>query len=131
MHKKLAALALVTLLAASPLAAEETALPQSTFFEEAKITVNARAHADGYLRVRVTPENGTPRDATVAVLKRMNENDLAKSLAENLKAALAPDYKVDRDAGEHVKIGRGSKTTPNFMVEVTFSAPGFSIILEN
>ena len=37
----------------------------------------------------------------------------------------------DRDAGEHVKIDRASKTAPNFSVEVTFSSPGFSIILEN
>jgi hypothetical protein len=130
MYQTLAALTVATLFA-SPLAAEEAALPKSTFFEEAKITVNARAHADGYLRVRVTPENGTPRDATIAVLKRMNENDLAKTLTEALRPALAPDYKVDRDAGEHVKIGRASKAAPNFSVEVTFSAPGFSIILEN
>jgi hypothetical protein len=131
MHRTFAALTLATLMVASQLAADEAALPTSTFFEEAKITVNARAHADGYLRVRVTPENGTPRDATIAVLKRMNENDLAKTLTEALRPALAPDYKVDRDAGEHVKIGRASKAAPNFSVEVTFSAPGFSIILEN
>jgi hypothetical protein len=125
------AIALTALAIIRPVVAQEAALPKSTFFEEAKITVNARAHADGYMRVRVTPENGAPREATIAVLRRMNENDIAKQLAETLRPALAPDYKVDRDAGEHVKIGRASKTTPNFSVEVTFSSPGFSIILEN
>lgn len=124
-----AAIALVLALA-QPLAAQEAALPKSTFFDEAKITIDERAHADGYMRVRVTPENGTPREATIAVLRRMSENDLAKALAEALKPALAPDYRVDRDAGEHVKIDK-QKSAPNFSVEITFSSPGFAIILDN
>lgn len=120
----------VVLAMAQPLAAQEAALPKSTFFDKAKITVNERARADGYMRVRVTPENGTPREATIAVLRRMSENDLAKTLAEALKPALAPDYRVDRDAGEHVKIDK-QKNAPNFSVEITFSSPGFAIILDN
>jgi hypothetical protein len=120
------------MLAASAAKKDDGAAPRqkSTFFEEAKITVNARAKADGYMRVRLTPENGQPREAAIDVLKRMSENDIAKGLAEALEPAIAPDYEVDRDAGEHVKLRKAKKDAANFSVEITFSAPGFSIILD-
>jgi hypothetical protein len=113
-------------------AAEELAPPpSSTFFEEAKITVNDRAHANGYLRVRIVPEKGQAHEATIVTEKRMSENDIAKTLAEALKAQIAPDYRVDRDAGEHVKISKTKRDTANFSVEITFSSPGFAIVLDN
>lgn len=125
------ALVLASLLALGSAAAADTAQPTSTFFEEAKITVNDRAHADGYLRVRIAPENGQAREVTILTAKRMSENDIAKTLAEALTTAAAPDYEVDRDNGEHVKIRKAKHDTANFSVEITFSSPGFSIILEN
>jgi hypothetical protein len=111
--------------------AAETTEPTSSFFEEAKITVNERARADGYLRVRVRPEGGDAREATIGVATRMSENDIARDIAEALDTALAPDYKVDKDAGEHVKIRKAERAAANFSVEITFSAPGFSIVLED
>lgn len=112
-------------------AAQDAAVPTSTFFEEAKITVNERARADGYLRVRVQPENGTAHEGTIAIHKRMSENDIAKGIANALEPVLGPDYKVDRDAGEHVKIHKTKKSVANFSVEIAFTAPGFSVILDN
>jgi len=124
--------AALTLAAIAFVAAAEKAPPQTTtYFQEAKISVNDRAHADGYLRVRITPENGQPREATIATAKHMSENDIAKTLAAALKPAVAPDYTVDRDNGEHVKIKKAKRDTANFSVEITFSSPGFSIILDN
>jgi hypothetical protein len=124
-------LALVSLLALGSAAAQDAAQPKSTFFEEAKITVNDRAHADGYLRVRITPENGQSREATIVTSKRMSENDIAKTLAEALEKAAAPEFEIDRDNGEHVKIRKAKRGTANFSVEITFSSPGFSIVLDN
>jgi hypothetical protein len=122
------ALATTTLLVA---AAQQPAQPLRSFFEEAKITVSARARADGYLRVRVQPENGEAREATIDVPRRTSENDIAKSLTAALGAVIGNDYEVDRDAGEHVKIRKARRDAANFSVEITFSAPGFSIILDN
>jgi hypothetical protein len=104
---------------------------KATYFEEAKITVNDRAHEDGFLSVRVQPENGAPREATVDLHKHMSENDIAKGIAMALEPVLAPDYKVARDAGEHVKIHKAKKAVANFSVAITFNSPGFSIILDN
>jgi hypothetical protein len=111
--------------------AQDTAQPTSTYFENAKITVNARARADGFMRVRVIPENGEPREATFGIARRMNENDLAKNIAVSLNTVLAPEYVADKDNGEHVKIQKKQKGAPNFSVEITFNAPGFAVILDN
>ncbi|HEU4617970.1 MAG TPA: hypothetical protein VFV10_08005 [Gammaproteobacteria bacterium] len=111
--------------------AEETSVPKTTYLHEAKITVNERAGADGFLRVRIRPENGQAREATIAVEKHMSENHIAKSIAEALGKAVGTDYKIDRDAGEHVKIKKASRAAPDFAVEITFSAPGFSIVLDD
>ena len=109
----------------------EEARPTTTYFDEAKITVNARARADGFMRVRVIPENGTALEATVAVPKRMNENEIARTITDGLNAVLAPSYAADKDGGEHVKIKKKTRDAANFSVEITFNAPGFSIILDN
>jgi hypothetical protein len=128
---KLATMWLVAAVLAASAAAQEAAQPTSTYFEHAKITVNARARADGFMRVRVIPENGAPRDAMLAIARRMSENDLAKGIAESLNTVLAPDYVADKDNGEHVKIEKKQKGAANFSVEITFNAPGFAVILDN
>jgi hypothetical protein len=110
--------------------AQEASAPKLSYFDEAKITVNERARAEGYLRVRITPEKGDAREATIPISKRESENQIAKNLAVALKAALGADFNVDRDAGEHVKIHKSKRGNSNFAVEITFSAPGFSIILD-
>ena len=104
---------------------------KTTFFDFAKITVNERARADGYLRVRLTPQNGAPREATLDIHKRMSENDIAKGIAVALEPVVGPEYQVERSAGEHVKLRKASKGAANFAVEITFNVPGFSIVLEN
>jgi hypothetical protein len=109
----------------------EEAPPTSTYFEEAKITVNARARADGFMRVRVVPENGAAREATFAIEKRMHENELARGITDALNTVLAPEYEADKDGGEHVKIRRKTRDAANFSVEITFNAPGFSVILDD
>ncbi len=120
-------IALIALALAGATAAQE---PAATYFEEAKITINERARADGFMRVRVLPENGAPREATFAIEKRMNENELAGGIAKALNAVLAPDYSADKDAGEHVKIRKETRDAANFSVEITFTVPGFAVILD-
>ena len=124
------AVMLVAAAFAGPILAEETQ-PTVTYFDEAKITVNARAHADGFIRVRVIPENGTALEATMPIRKRENENELARTITDGLNAVLAPQYGADKDGGEHVKIKRKARDAANFSVEITFNAPGFSVVLDN
>ena len=83
------------------------------------------------MRVRVVPENGAPREATLAIAKRMNENELARGIADALNTVLGPEYEADKDGGEHVKIRKKTRDAANFSVEITFNAPGFSVILDD
>lgn len=105
--------------------------PMVTYFEGAKITVNERARADGFMRVRVVPETGAPREATFAIERRMKENELAAGIADALNTVLGPEYVADKDAGEHVKIHKKARDAANFSVEITFNVPGFAVILDN
>lgn len=102
-----------------------------TYFDEAKITVNARAQADGFMRVRILPENGAPLEATVPIAKRENENELARTITDSLNAVIAPTYVADKDGGEHVKLKKKGKDAADFSVEITFNVPGFSVILND
>jgi hypothetical protein len=125
------AVALVTVAFAGSSWAEDAAQPTSTYFDGAKITINERARSDGFMRVRVVPENGAPREATFAIERRMNENELARGVADALNTVLGPEYVADKDAGEHVKIHKKAKHAANFSVEITFNVPGFAVILDN
>src|ERR1051325_7111073 len=91
---------------------------KNTFFDFAKITVAERARADGYLRVRLTPEKGAAPEATVDTHKRMSENDIAKGIAVALEPVVGPEYQVERSAGEHVKLRKARKDAANFAVEI-------------
>ena len=112
-----------------------TALPQSgtlptTFHEEAEFTINSGANEDGFLRVAIQPQGGTKREATIPVTSRMGENDIAQQIADALRPALGPDYEVDRDGGEHVKIRKAQREVASFSIEITFSSAGFSIVID-
>ena len=102
-----------------------------TYFDQLRITVDARARAEGYVRVRLLPKNGTPREGTFDVHRRMSENDIAKGITMALESVVGPEYTVDRTAGEHVKVRKATKDAPDFGVEIAFTVPGFSIQFDN
>jgi hypothetical protein len=127
--------ALLGFVTVGALLGSSTALPQSgtlptTFHDEAEFSINQGASADGFLRVAIQPQGGSKREAAIAVTSRMGENEIAQQIADALRPAVGPDYEVDRDAGEHVKIRKARREAADFSVEITFSAPGFSIVLD-
>ena len=121
---------LLGFMAAATLLGANAALAQTTLHEEAEITINSGASGDGFLRIAIQPQNGTKREATISITKTMGENEIAKKISEALVPAIGADYVIDKDAGEHVKIKKAQREAANFSVEITFSAPGFSIILD-
>lgn len=98
--------------------------------EEARISINSGADADGSLIVRVTPTGGVAKEATVALKRGMGENAIAEAIADALRPVLAPTYESDKDGGEHVKIRKADRSAANFSVAVMFNVPGFSVIIE-
>jgi hypothetical protein len=98
--------------------------------EEARISINSGADADGSLIVRVTPSGGVAKEATIALKKGMGENAIAEAIANALRSVLAPTYESDKDGGEHVKIRKTDRSAANFSVAVMFNVPGFSVIID-
>ena len=108
----------------------QSATPPTAFHDEAEFTINQGASADGFLRVAIQPQGGTRREVTIPVTSRMGENEIAQQIADTLRPALAPGYEVDRDGGEHVKIRKAQRDGADFFIEITFTAPGFSIVID-
>lgn len=115
------------MLGASVLAAQVSQHPVSTF-ESAEITIDHRADADGFIRVRLEPVGRSPIDTIVDVLKRDGENEIAENISRALSVAAAQEFEIRRN-GETVHIDRPNRDSPSFSVEITFNAPGLSILL--
>ena len=117
------------LLATNAVLSQSGTVP-ATYHDEVEFTINQGASADGFLRVTIQPQGGMKREATIAVTSRMGENEIAQGIADALRPAAGPDYEVDRDGGEHVKVRKAQREGANFSLEITFSAPGFSITID-
>jgi hypothetical protein len=122
-------MAVGALLGSNTVSSQSGTLPV-TYHDEAEFTINQGARADGFLRVAIQPQGGARREATIPVTSRMGENEIAQQMADALRPALGPDYEVDRDGGEHVKIRKAQREAADFSIEIAFSAPGFSIVID-
>ncbi len=121
---------LLGFMAAAAVLGSNASLAQTTMHEDAEITINSGATGDGFLRIAIQPQNGTKREATISITKAMGENEIAKKISEALVPVVGTDYVIDKDAGEHVKIKKAKNEVASFAVEIAFSAPGFSIVLD-
>ena len=120
---------LAALLLAGPAFAQESQ-HRATPLESARITIENRADADGYVRLKLTPEGGTEVEATVDVLRRMSENDIAADVEKALILIVGDNYRVERTGGENVRIRKSDRdTTPNFILEISFNTPGLTITI--
>lgn len=85
-----------------------------------RISVSEGANSDGNIVFRVTPDQGTPTDVTVAIKDGRSENDVAKDIVAGLKQGLdAKVYKVERDDGEDVLVKK--RKGPNFEIKLVES----------
>jgi len=83
-----------------------------------RMSVSGGAESDGNIVLKITPKEGEPVTATIAIKKRTGENDIAKALVKGLKAQLSKDlYHFERDDGEDVLLKR-KMGKPEFGVEI-------------
>ena len=102
----------------------------STKLAEARISVGNKADANGYVRIRLTPDGGQTIDVTVDVLERMNENEIAADIEKALIVAAGNTYNVEVSGGENVVIRKADRDTgPDFELEIAFNTPGLSITM--
>ena len=121
---------LAGLVASGAASAQSAATHPMVAFEEAEISINNKAAADGYVRFRITPVGGQAVDLTVDILAKMRENEIADDITKALTLALRGKYEV-KGGGESIRIRKPEKTAANFTVEVAFNTPGLGITLAN
>lgn len=83
-----------------------------------RLQFSGKADSDGTIVITLTPIEGEPITAEVAVKDNTGENGVAKTVVKGLKLQLPKDqFHVERDDGEDVLIKkRGSMT--NFDLEI-------------
>ena len=70
-----------------------------------RLEFSGGAESAGTIVLRISPEGGTPIEATIEVKDGTGENGVANTVEESLKAQLPKDgYDVERDDGEDVLI---------------------------
>lgn len=105
--------ALTLALGASPAVAE----PSNKW----RIVVDGSTRSGGTVVLRITPVGGAPQEVTIRIPERTNENQVAKIMVRELKAALGKGIHVERDDFEDVLLKRRGKT-PNFEVSLVNSS---------
>jgi hypothetical protein len=74
-----------------------------------RLQFSGGAESAGTIVLRISPEGGTPIEATIDVKDGTGENGVANTVEESLKAQLPKDgYHVERDDGEDVLVKKHS-----------------------
>jgi hypothetical protein len=106
------ALISASLLAATAFAAEPR--PSNKW----RLECSGGADSDGTIVLLISPEGGTPIEASIAIKKGKGENDVAKAITKGLQTQLSKEFfKVERDDGEDVLIKKRGGA-PDFDVTV-------------
>ena len=107
---------LVFVVAALLLAAALTA--QAKPSNKWRLQFSGGADSDGTIVLRISPEGGTPIEASIDIEDGTGENHVAKDVVKGLKAQLPEDgYHVERDDGEDVLIKKRHGTA-DFDLEI-------------
>jgi hypothetical protein len=83
-----------------------------------RLECSGGADSDGTIVLLISPEGGTPIEASIAIKKGKGENDVAKAITKGLQTQLSKEFfKVERDDGEDVLIKKRGGA-PDFDVTV-------------
>jgi hypothetical protein len=83
-----------------------------------RLQCSGGANSDGTIVLLISPEGGTPIEASIAIKDGAGENSVAAAIVKGLKAQLPKDhFKVERDDGEDVLIKKRGGA-PDFDVTI-------------
>jgi hypothetical protein len=106
------------LLTATLLAMLAAAAAQASPSNKWRLQFSGGANSDGAIVLLISPEGGTPIEASIAIKDGAGENSVAAAVVKGLKAQLPKDhFKVERDDGEDVLIKK-KHGAPDFDVTV-------------
>jgi hypothetical protein len=108
----------VLLLTTTLLAMLAAAAAQASPSNKWRLQFSGGANSDGAIVLLISPEGGTPIEASIAIKDGAGENSVAAAVVKGLKAQLPKDhFKVERDDGEDVLIKK-KHGAPDFDVTV-------------
>jgi len=115
---------------APPPTPEPVAVQLGPAVESIKVVMDGTATTDGEVRLEFTPAGGETKTIRVSVLATIPADEVVRDLAKAIKAAIAPDYLVDRYDPFKIKISFNKKSAPFRLSLVALTAKGLTIRLE-
>jgi hypothetical protein len=115
--------------ASSPSAAASPAsAPPKTYYDGVELTISGKAKAGGVLVVVLQSIGGDPKSASVNVLAKMGENDIAEDVAKELTVLSGNTYKVKTKSGNRIVITKAAKNSPNMSLALGMqTVPGIAV----
>ncbi|HQQ77227.1 MAG TPA: hypothetical protein PLB01_07710 [Thermoanaerobaculia bacterium] len=103
-------------------------IPPKTYFEAFEVTISGKAKAAGAVVLVFQTIGGEPKAATVNVLAKTGENDIARDAAKELTVAAGSAFKVKTKSGNVIVIQKASKNAPNLNISLGMqTVPGVAV----
>jgi hypothetical protein len=113
--------------AAAP-AAPSVVVPPKTYYDAVRLTIAGKSRAAGVLVVVLQTVGGDPRSASVNVLAKTDENDVARDVAKELTVLGGNAFKVKTKSGNVVVVSKAAKNAPNVSVSLgAQTVPGIAV----
>lgn len=109
-------------------AAPSVVVPPKTYYEAVQLTITGKSKAAGVLVVVLQTIGGDPKSASVNVLAKTGENDIARDVAKELTVLGGSNFKVKTKSGNIVVITKAAKNAPNLSIALGMQTiPGIAV----
>ena len=113
---------------AAALASPGAVVPPKTYYEGVEVTVSGKSKAAGVVVVVFQTIGGEPRSASVNVLAKTGENDVARDLAKELTVIAGNAFKVKTKSGNVIVVTKAAKNAPNLSITLGMQTiPGIAV----
>lgn len=103
-------------------------VPPKTYYEGIEVTVSGKAKAAGVVVLVFQTIGGDPKAASVNVLVKTGENDVARDLAKELTVAGGSAFKVKTKSGNVIVVTKAAKNAPNLSITLGMqTVPGIAV----
>lgn len=103
-------------------------VPPKTYYEAVQLTITGKSKAAGVLVVVLQAIGGEPKSASVNILAKTGENDIARDVAKELTVLAGSTFKVKTKSGNIVVITKAAKNAPNLSLALGMQTiPGIAV----
>ena len=110
------------------IAAPSVIVPPKTYYDAVEVTVTGKAKAAGVVVLVFQTIGGDPKVASVNVLAKSGENDVARDLAKELTVIGGNAFKVKTKSGNVIVVTKAAKNAPNLSITLGMQTiPGIAV----